>query len=157
MTSCFCLQGRRAGQTQHPSHPVLFSGMLLAALTLQSVPMASSPSPKKGRKSSSMRHLKRKSGLQSPGQPQHTCTHTQAWNGKLTRKSHETIRPHSMSICQLAMLWQPAWPHCLPPPQPCGLSPRTVLGTVPWRPWLLLGGLGKRWNEESEIALSARS
>lgn len=86
MTSCFCLQGRRAGQTQHPSHPVLFSGMLLAALTLQSVPMASSPSPKKGRKSSSMRHLKRKSGLQSPGQPQHTCTHTQAWNGKLTRE-----------------------------------------------------------------------
>lgn len=105
------------------------------------------------------RRLKRKSGLRSPGQPEHTRTHTLGSGMEsLQGKSHETVRPHSMSTCQLAMLWQPAWPHCLPPPQPCGLSPRTVLGTVPWRPWLLLGGFGKRWNEEEyEIALSARS
>lgn len=152
--------GGRAGQTQHLSHPGLFSCMLLSALTLQSVPVASSPSPKKGRKSSSKSicDISRENLVYraqgSPNTRLHTLGHGME---SLQGKSHETIRPHSMSTCQLAMLWQPAWPHCLPPPQPCGLSPRTVLRTVPWRPWLLLGGLGKRWNEESEIALSAHS
>lgn len=153
--------GGRAGQTQRSSHPVLFTCMFLSALMRQCPQWLHLPAPRKAgnqtRSPSAMSQEKIWS-TEPRAAPTHTHTHTRAWNGEPAREVPRNRKATFYVYMPACNAVAASLASCLPPPQPCGLSPRTVLGTVPWRPWLLLGGFGKRWNEEeSEIALSARS
>lgn len=138
MTSCFCLQGEDWPGTAFTQPSAVHMHAPICTGTI------------KGPRSFGSQPQER----QEIKQPQHTRTHTQAWNEESTRgvtQSHKATFYVHMPACEAAAA-------SLASLSACTTTLSLVLGTVPRRPWLLLGGLGKWWSgEEPEIALSARS